>query len=49
MALEMGWAALEPFIAAVTGTRPAEIAELRREAIAIRNAVVKGDAEVTSR
>ncbi len=48
MALEMGWAALEPFIAAVTGTKASELAELRREAIAIRNAVVRGDAEVTA-
>ena len=49
MALEMGWAALEPFIAAVTGTKKSELAELRREAIAIRNAVVKGDMEGAGR
>jgi hypothetical protein len=41
MALEMGWAALEPFIAAVTGTPASGMEELRREAIAIRNTVVR--------
>jgi len=49
MALEMGWAALEPFIAAVTGTEQSGLAELRREAIAIRNAVLKGDMEGAAR
>jgi hypothetical protein len=41
MALEMGWAALEPFIAAVTGTPASGMEELRREAITIRNTVVR--------
>ena len=45
MALEMGWAALEPFIAAVTGTGLSELADLRREAIAIRNSVVRGETQ----
>lgn len=49
MALEMGWAALEPFIAAVTGTSADELEEVRREAIAIRNAVVKGGMEGAAR
>lgn len=41
MAMEMGWAALEPFIFAVVGVRPNEEDVVRREAIAVRNAAVR--------
>ena len=38
MAIEMGWAALEPFIFAVTGVGPAGAEEARDEAVKLRNA-----------
>lgn len=42
MAIEMGWAAVEPFIAAVAGiTDDAEMEEVRREAVKVRNAIAR--------
>ena len=42
MAIEMGWAAVEPFIAAVAGIETeGEMDEVRREAVAIRNAIAR--------
>ncbi|MFM8827023.1 MAG: TetR family transcriptional regulator [Actinomycetota bacterium] len=38
MAIEMGWAALEPFIFAVTGVEPGHEHEARAEAVRLRNA-----------
>jgi AcrR family transcriptional regulator len=40
MAIEMGWAALEPFIAAVTGTDTQGMAAVRSEAIRLRQEIV---------
>ena len=37
MAIEMGWAALEPFIFAVTGVAPDEADDARAEAVRVRN------------
>jgi hypothetical protein len=37
MAIEMGWAALEPFIFAVTGVAPDEAGDARAEAVRVRN------------
>jgi len=37
MAMEMGWAALEPFIFAVTGVGPDEADDARAEAVRVRN------------
>ena len=42
MAIEMGWAAVEPFIAAVAGIKDdAEMAEVRREAVVLRNEIAR--------
>ena len=42
MAIEMGWAAVEPFIAAVTGVEDEEeLEEVRREAVRVRNAIAR--------
>ena len=41
MAMEMGWAALEPFIFAVVGATPDEEASVRAEAVALRNAIAR--------
>ena len=41
MALEMGWAAVEPFIAAVTGTDAAGMEGVRREAVKLRNDIAR--------
>lgn len=42
MAIEMGWAALEPFIAAVTGVQgPDELASVRHEAVILRNQIAR--------
>lgn len=42
MAIEMGWAAVEPFIAAVAGINDdAEMEEVRREAVKVRNAIAR--------
>lgn len=42
MAIEMGWAAVEPFIAAVAGINDqTELEEVRREAVQIRNAIAR--------
>lgn len=38
MAIEMGWAVLEPFIFAVTGVAPDEADDARTEAVLVRNA-----------
>ena len=40
MAIEMGWAALEPFIAAVTGTDAADMGDVRAEAVRLRQELV---------
>lgn len=42
MAIEMGWAAVEPFIAAVAGIKDeAEMEQVRREAVKVRNAIAR--------
>lgn len=42
MAIEMGWAAIEPFIAAVTGIKDEEeLEEVRRQAVAVRNGIAR--------
>lgn len=42
MAIEMGWAAVEPFIAAVTGIESAaELEAVRREAVIVRNQIAR--------
>lgn len=41
MALEMGWAAVEPFIAAVTGTDSEGMEDVRREAVKLRNDIAR--------
>ena len=41
MAMEMGWAALEPFIFAVTGVGADDAEEVRAHAVTVRNDIAR--------